>query len=578
MATTLTMHRVKTIPMAHTEEPVWACNDCAAALTCVRGADDTYVAAYEEIHLNSALTVRTQYLRTFKSVGDDGQTWTENPEVVVLDHVPNAGSHGRAVYNRDAGARGNPAFSTKTGEVLLGGYDLGVGTSFGPYGGSVLRSTDLGTSWARVVPESVWSQYKLGTVGFMDGPGGSEISAIGGYGSRDDDAFDQILNSGGPTLVSHDGGASFTEVRAQVMIGSANTGLTVNPTLLAGGASGHTRTQDNGATWQIVNYSGLVSPTDPVRCLFTVNGFVGNPHSRFFVLGAEYGELLEDRGAVGRGIIGLAVHPSTNVIYACTGNEDTAQPRKLCTIDPLTGAVTIIGSLGVHLGDLAFTSAGVLYGVSLATMSLYTVNLSTGVATAVGVLTGLPAGTRPEDGGNIYDYDCGIACDQSTNTLYITPEDKHSGWKLYTVNASTAACTLVATITGVSIPSGQWGGFSALLMHPNGTLTGLLVYGSSYENYWMTINKSTGAGFVLSFIEPAGIEALCYWTAPAAWPLGGPPPPAVFPNGCRGLAPLIPLGGTNIRAGFFDASGQTTMLTSSDGGLTWTPVSGELTA
>jgi hypothetical protein len=575
MATTLTMHRVLTIPLVHTEAAILACNDSAASLTCVKGAADTYLAAYEEDASNSPRTILSQYLRTWKSAGNDGATWVANPEVTILDHVPFVHDFGRPLFNRESGAKGNPMYSPGGGVVLMGGPDVDP-ESYMTYSGSVLRSADLGLTWQRVVSEALWNQYSMQTSGFILGPGPSDVTALGSYVSRDEGDFP--LYSGGVSLVSHDGGATFTEVHAQISPGGVSVGVIVNPSIVAGGASGHVRTQDDGATWQGWRYAGQHPLSDPLRCLLGINGYVGNLHSRLCVFGEEQGEVQEDRGLVGRAIIGMAVHPSTNVVYACTSSGDAVQPMKLCTVNPLTGAVTIIGSLGVHLGDLAFTSAGVLYGISLETMSLYTVNLTTGAVTAVGVLTGLPAGTRTEDGGNIYDYDCGLTCDQATDTLYATPDDKHSGWKLYTVNKTTAACTLVATITGVSLPSGQWGGFSTLVMHPHGQLLGHLLYGSSYDSYWVTIDKATGVVHVLTFLDVTGVEALCYWTAPAAWPNGGPPPIPVFLNGCRALFAFHPLGGLAVEASFQDASARTTRMSSADGGATWASASGQVTA
>jgi len=60
----------------------------------------------------------------------------------------------------------------------------------------------------------------------------------------------------------------------------------------------------------------------------------------------------------------------------------------LYTINPTTGATTLIGSMGVEMSDIAIENVGgvaTMFGVSLATNSgLYTINMATGAATLIG--------------------------------------------------------------------------------------------------------------------------------------------------------------------------------------------------
>ena len=93
---------------------------------------------------------------------------------------------------------------------------------------------------------------------------------------------------------------------------------------------------------------------------------------------------------------GLAFHPTTGVLYGSTGNANTALQGALVTINPATARVTVIGSFNAGpvngsgspatMGDIAFDSAGNLYGVAtIGGPNLYSINPATGQATVVGV-------------------------------------------------------------------------------------------------------------------------------------------------------------------------------------------------
>ncbi|MBK9387821.1 MAG: DUF4394 domain-containing protein [Planctomycetes bacterium] len=75
---------------------------------------------------------------------------------------------------------------------------------------------------------------------------------------------------------------------------------------------------------------------------------------------------------------GLALDPSTGVLYAIDNGNDS-----LVTVDPLTGALTIVGALGVSwsgVGGLDFDENGVLYAGLFTT--IHTIDLATGAASA----------------------------------------------------------------------------------------------------------------------------------------------------------------------------------------------------
>jgi hypothetical protein len=88
-----------------------------------------------------------------------------------------------------------------------------------------------------------------------------------------------------------------------------------------------------------------------------------------------------------QGCNGLARHPLTGVLYAIVRDTGSFSVRKLATINPTTGSVTIIGVLGDTFANLAFRPDGVLFGVTgdgaVVPETLYTVNLNNAVATFV---------------------------------------------------------------------------------------------------------------------------------------------------------------------------------------------------
>lgn len=90
-------------------------------------------------------------------------------------------------------------------------------------------------------------------------------------------------------------------------------------------------------------------------------------------------------GDTGESITGLDFHPLTGVLYGTT-TRNSANPSSLITIDPGTAAVTVIGPHGVdqHITDLSFAPDGTLYGwAEPGADDVVTIDLLTGAATLV---------------------------------------------------------------------------------------------------------------------------------------------------------------------------------------------------
>ncbi len=96
------------------------------------------------------------------------------------------------------------------------------------------------------------------------------------------------------------------------------------------------------------------------------------------------------------------------------------------TVNTSTGDVSLIGSAGVVLTDIAFSPSGELFGVTFT--DLYTINAKTGAATLIGPLGGLGDSNALVFGTNGALYSAGLDGD------------------LYTVNTTTGAETVVGNV------------------------------------------------------------------------------------------------------------------------------------
>src|SRR5262245_26038288 len=69
-------------------------------------------------------------------------------------------------------------------------------------------------------------------------------------------------------------------------------------------------------------------------------------------------------GPTGFGLTGLSFDPTTGVLYGVTGAQDAAHPRTLVTIDPATGAGTVVAALSPSsvIADIDFLSNGQMVG------------------------------------------------------------------------------------------------------------------------------------------------------------------------------------------------------------------------
>ncbi len=141
-------------------------------------------------------------------------------------------------------------------------------------------------------------------------------------------------------------------------------------------------------------------------------------------------------GAIGFNRVGaMAVHPSTGVYYAAAERSFGATPV-LITLNPTTGVGTEVGLTGKSgsVTDMSFRSDGTLYLFDgpAGGYNLHTVNLMTGAATAVGA-------TFLSGDGNAMWFD-------ASDVLYIATTAA-STTSLYSVSTLTASTTFVGAFT-----------------------------------------------------------------------------------------------------------------------------------
>jgi hypothetical protein len=269
---------------------------------------------------------------------------------------------------------------------------------------------------------------------------------------------------------------------------------------------------------------GFAAMTQAVRAqetLYVANGSKGSAGILYTVNPATaaytaVGPITTSTGALG--MTGMAFDPLNGILYGVTGLESPTSPRNLVTINPATGAATIVGALtesssSVGLTDISFRSDGTLFGVFSST--LYTVNLATGGLTVIGA-------TGPTSPGG------GLAFN-STGTLYTAGTTV--GGHVDRLDPSTGARTPGPTMTnapyGAPLGAMMALGFSAtdILYGANSNRAQNGATATAVE--LVTINTSTGVVTDIGAL-PASVDALAF--GPAV-----PEPSAVALLGCGAL-------------------------------------------
>jgi hypothetical protein len=227
---------------------------------------------------------------------------------------------------------------------------------------------------------------------------------------------------------------------------------------------------------------GVVNGIAEAQTLYAADGAGGNPNTNLYTLDPATGAVISTVGPIGFAVTGLAFHPSTGVLYGSTGRISPGAPNSLITVDPATGAGTLVGSYGVAsqcgfdtMADIAFDpTTGVLYGwAEPCNHDLYRIDIATGQATKVG------------DSG-LTTFGSGIAIDATGRILLA---GGGAMGLLHAVDSTTGIPTVVATLSGSSVAN-----ISALAFDASGTLFGSLLNNAEpgRPSRLITIDPTTG--------------------------------------------------------------------------------------
>ncbi len=239
------------------------------------------------------------------------------------------------------------------------------------------------------------------------------------------------------------------------------------------------------------------------QTLYGANGAGGNPATVLVTLNPVNGAVLSTIGPIGMAVTGLAVHPTTGVMYGTTGGNSPVAPNSLIRINRVTGVGTLIGATGLTdpVADISFRANGTLFGWSEDTDDLVTLNLTTGVATVVG-----PSGVGTAGSGLAFS---------PGGTLFFTGQG--AGGALATVNPVTGLVTAGPIMT--NSPNGNQ--INALAFR------GAILFGSDFAGggaagaaNLITINTTTGVITDLGATIP-GLDAIVFAAALAPG-AGGP--------------------------------------------------------
>ena len=324
------------------------------------------------------------------------------------------------------------------------------------------------------------------------------------------DGFYYEVDSPGPTDGStfDDGATSFQQFSYEI----ASPGSYTVEFLVADQGDG---IEDSGLLIDDV----CVGPAPPSACeqvLYAADGAGGNPDCNLYILDPATGAVLDTIGPIGYPVTGMAFGPD-GTLYGSTGRNTEGAPCSLITIDPLTGAGTLVGGLelGIENGegpecqsaaDISFGPDGTLYGwMEPYDDDLATINLGTGQATFVG-------------DSWLSTWGSGLACSPG-GTLWFAG-DGDGSW-LRTINPATGLPTDVVIMDG-----GEEEGYpiGALAFCDNGTLFGSrkLGGGGGGGTTCDLIIINTTTGHITSVgLSITDLDAIVFAPPPPSEPVGG---------------------------------------------------------
>lgn len=220
-----------------------------------------------------------------------------------------------------------------------------------------------------------------------------------------------------------------------------------------------------------------------------------NPTSDLYTVDPVTG-LMTSVGPIGFAVTGLAFDPTTGILYGSTSRQSALHPQALITIDPTTGAGTLVADydLNTTASDLAFDAAGQLWGWD-ANFARQVMKIDK----VTGVLTQLTTGSLDIAGG--LDFDAG-------GVLWHIGGSRGES---RTVDTTTGVPTTVATLSDpTQLQAGKF--------DQAGVFWGAQQFSSSVSKL-VTVDPNTGTVAVVSTFSIGKVDALAWSSAPA--PPGG---------------------------------------------------------
>jgi len=197
---------------------------------------------------------------------------------------------------------------------------------------------------------------------------------------------------------------------------------------------------------------GSTTPIASTARTLVGGAFLNDDFSRFYTLDFDSSEFLSLSTSDGsEQVIGPAVHVagedwsglaldrSTGVLYASSTMMSGGLSSTLYTIDPATGAATVIGAIAddVRIIEIAANAAGQLYGVDIAGDTL--IGILGTAQTVIGPL------------GFDAEFAEGLDFDAASGTLYFAAVNNESVFsqpaQMYTIDTATGHATLVGGIS-----------------------------------------------------------------------------------------------------------------------------------
>jgi plastocyanin len=307
--------------------------------------------------------------------------------------------------------------------------------------------------------------------------------------------------------------------------------------------NGHSVTSGDPCT-----VSGQFCSPDDMNCDQGVLSNTGTIYEHTFAQAGTYSYFCFAHCALGMTGVVNVISPSDTILYGSTGGDNANGGGRLWVIDVTTQNASLVGDTGFdRLGGITFDGSGTLYGVSGGSANqgtLMTIDPATGAPTVIGLMSDPNAavdGLRFNSQGVLY----GSSFDNSVSVgklLTIDPSNAQVLTSLTLVGSGNSFCTgiafdslgvlygsrgnsnghledldLIDQITGVLTPIGPMEAvISDIAFTPDGTL-----YGGSPNGDLYSIDPITGAKTLLfntGIPQFSGLAAAAAGVAPTPTP------------------------------------------------------------